>query len=97
MRIGIFVVIMAIIGLVFGLRWFTSGRWIQGTDDAYVNGFQNTVTSQVDGRITELYIKDTQAVKEGDLLAVIDDTDYKINFEKVSSLKLLRCFLLPLI
>ena len=84
-RIGIFIIIMAIVGVIFGIRWFSSGRWVQGTDDAYVNGFQNTVTSQVDGRITELYIKDTQQVKEGDLLAVIDDTDYKINFEKAEA------------
>ncbi|MCP1224963.1 efflux RND transporter periplasmic adaptor subunit [Sebaldella sp. S0638] len=85
MRIGVFVIVIAIIGIIFGVKWFTAGRWIQGTDDAYVNGFQNTVTSQVDGRITELYIKDTQTVKEGDLLAVIDDTDYKINFEKAEA------------
>ena len=84
-RIGVFIVIIAIIGVIFGIRWFTTGRWFQETDDAYVNGFQNTVTSQVDGRITELYIKDTQTVKEGDLLAVIDDTDYKINFEKAEA------------
>ena len=84
-RIGLFVIIMAIVGLIFGIRWYTSGRWVQATDDAYVNGFQNTVTSQADGRITELYIKDTQMVKEGDLLAVIDDTDYKINFEKAEA------------
>ena len=84
-RIGVFIVIIAIIGVIFGIRWFTTGRWFQKTDDAYVNGFQNTVTSQVDGRITELYIKDTQTVKEGELLAVIDDTDYKINFEKAEA------------
>ena len=84
-RIGVFIVIAAIIGVIFGIRWFTTGRWFQETDDAYVNGFQNTVTSQLDGRITELYIKDTQTVKEGDLLAVIDDTDYKINFEKAEA------------
>ncbi len=84
-RISIFIVIIAIIGVIFGIKWFTTGRWIQETDDAYVNGFQNTVTSQVDGRITELYVKDTQTVKEGELLAVIDDTDYKINFEKAEA------------
>jgi membrane fusion protein (multidrug efflux system) len=84
-RIGIFVFIVIIIGLIMGIKWYTTGRWIQETEDAYVNGFQNTVTSQVDGRITELYIKDTQMVKEGDLLAVIDNTDYKINFEKAEA------------
>ena len=84
-RIGVFIVIVARIGVVFGIRCFTTGRWFQETDDAYVNGFQNTVTSQVDGRITELYVKDTQTVKEGELLAVIDDTDYKINFEKAEA------------
>lgn len=84
-RIIIFLAVIVLAALIYGIKWYTSGRWMQETEDAYINGYQNTVTSQVDGRITELYIKDTQMVKEGDLLAVIDDTDYKINFEKAEA------------
>ena len=84
-RIVIFIIILAILGLIYGIHWFKVGKWEQETDDAYINGYQNVVTAQVNGRITEIYIKDTQEVKEGDLLAVIDDTDYKINFEKAEA------------
>lgn len=84
-RIAIFLLIVLIIGVIYGIIWFTSGRWHQDTENAYINSYQNTVTAQVTGRITQLYIEDTQEVKEGDLLAVIDDTDYKINFEKAEA------------
>ena len=55
------------------------------TDDAYVNGNQNVITSQVEGTITQIYIEDTQFVEKGQLLAVLDDTDYKIALENAAA------------
>lgn len=84
-RISIFLLIVLIIGVIYGINWYTNGRWHQDTENAYINSSQNVVTAQVTGRIVQLNIEDTQEVKEGDLLAVIDDTDYKINFEKAEA------------
>ena len=84
-RILIFLAVVIVILLIYGIYWLKVGKWEQDTEDAYINGYQNVVTSQLNGRITQIYIKDTQEVKEGDLLAVVDDTDYKINFEKAEA------------
>ena len=31
-RIGVFIVVVAIVGVIFGIRWFTTGRWFQETE-----------------------------------------------------------------
>ena len=50
----------------------------QSTDDAYVETTTVNVAPRVSGQIEEVYVKDNQHVKEGDLVAVIDADDYKI-------------------
>jgi len=50
----------------------------QKTDDAYVQADITFVSAQVSGVLNDVLIKDNQAVKEGDVLAIIDDHDYKI-------------------
>lgn len=64
----------------------------QSTDDAYVETTTVSVSPKVSGQIVEVLIKDNQRVKEGDLVARIDDTDYKVkvdqadaNYERIQS------------
>ncbi len=47
------------------------------TDDAYVDTHAVPIAPRVSGQITNVYVKDNQVVKEGDLLAEIDSSDYK--------------------
>lgn len=84
-KIYLVLIISLGIGMAYLLYWLFIGRNYESTDNAYVNSSQTIVTSQVEGNITNLNIEDTQIVKEGDLLLEIDDTDYKINLEKVSA------------
>lgn len=56
----------------------------QSTDDAYVETTTVSVAPRVSGQVVEVKIKDNQPIKEGDEIAKIDDTDYKI---KVDSAK----------
>lgn len=84
-KIFIFLIILAVIGIIYGAYWLLYGRNYVKTDDAYVNGNQNVITSQVGGTITQIYIEDTQFVEKGQLLAVIDDTDYKIALENATA------------
>jgi multidrug resistance efflux pump len=46
---------------------------VQVTDDAYVRGLVTTVSPQVAGYLVEIPVQDYAEVKEGDLLARIDD------------------------
>ncbi|SCB14975.1 HlyD family secretion protein [Rhizobium hainanense] len=50
---------------------------VETTDDAYVKGYVTTISPQVSGYITDVPIKDYKLVKEGDVLAQIDNRIYK--------------------
>ncbi len=60
------------------------------TDDAYVETTTVNVAPKVSGQIEEVYVTDNQYVHAGDLVAIIDDADYKVklaqadaNYEKI--------------
>ena len=57
----------------------------ESTDDAYVETTTVNVSPRVAGQIEEVFVKDNQFVKEGELVAVIDDADYKIRLEQADS------------
>jgi membrane fusion protein (multidrug efflux system) len=77
------VVIAALIAAVFyGLHWWTTGRFIESTDDAYIGGDVTVIGPKVSGYITELKVIDNQFVHAGDLLVKIDDRDYLATLHK---------------
>lgn len=47
------------------------------TDDAYVDTHAVQIAPRVSGQIINVYVKDNQVVKEGDLIAEIDSLDYQ--------------------
>jgi membrane fusion protein, multidrug efflux system len=51
------------------------------TDNAYVDADTAQVTSLTAGPVADVRVVDTQAVKKGDVLAVLDDTDRRLDFE----------------
>ena len=76
-------VLYGIIGLVIILAGYfvIDAIKYQSTDDAYVETTTVSVSPKVSGQIVEVLIKDNQRVKEGDLVARIDDTDYKVKLD----------------
>ena len=57
----------------------------ESTDDAYVETTTVNVAPRVSGQIEDVFVTDNQHVKEGDLVAIIDDADYKIRLEQADS------------
>ena len=51
------------------------------TDNAYVDADTAQVTSLTAGPVAEVRVVDTQAVKRGDVLVVLDDTDRRLDLE----------------
>jgi membrane fusion protein (multidrug efflux system) len=49
----------------------------EATDNAYIDSDISTVSSQISGNISEVICVDNQEVKQGDVLAKVDDTTYK--------------------
>ena len=67
---------------VWGVRWWTVGRFIESTDDAYVGADITAISPKVSGYITKVSVTDNQVVHAGDLLAQIDDRDYRAALQK---------------
>ncbi|MDE1146015.1 MAG: HlyD family secretion protein [Azospirillaceae bacterium] len=62
---------------VYGYDWWTSGRFIESTDDAYVGGDVTVIAPKVSGFIGQVAVTDNQVVHAGDLLLKLDDRDYR--------------------
>jgi membrane fusion protein (multidrug efflux system) len=78
-RLGIYVAIgvAAVAVVVYGYHWFTVGRYIESTDDAYVGGDITVIAPKVAGFIEQVAVTDNQRVETGELLVKLDDRDYK--------------------
>jgi membrane fusion protein, multidrug efflux system len=61
----------------FGYSYLTTGRYLESTDDAYVKADSTIIASKVSGYIAQVLVDDNQPVKAGQLLARIDDRDFR--------------------
>jgi membrane fusion protein, multidrug efflux system len=61
----------------FSHYYFTTGRYLESTDDAYVKADSTIIAPKVSGYIAEVLVADNQPVKAGQLLARIDDRDFR--------------------
>jgi membrane fusion protein (multidrug efflux system) len=61
----------------FGYGYATTGRYLETTDDAYVKADSTIISPKVSGYIAEVQVGDNEKVKAGQLLARIDDRDFK--------------------
>ena len=62
----------------FGHSWWTTGRFLVSTDDAYVGARSSTLSPKVSGYIADVAIEDNAQVKAGEVIARIDDGDYRL-------------------
>jgi membrane fusion protein (multidrug efflux system) len=60
-----------------GYGYLTTGRYLETTDDAYVKADSTIVAPRVSGYISQVLVGDNEAVKAGQLLARIDDRDFR--------------------
>nr|WP_245422003.1 HlyD family secretion protein [Alsobacter soli] len=65
----------------FGYGWWTHGRFVVSTDDAYVKADVTTLAAKVAGYVTAVPFANNASVKAGDVIARIDDGDYKLAVE----------------
>ena len=77
------VLLLAALGVAgFGYHWWSEGRFLEETDDAYIGGNVTVVAPKVAGYIARLEVTDNQLVHAGDVLARLDDRDYKAALAK---------------
>lgn len=80
--IGIVVAILLITATIIAI---IDAMHYQSTEDAYIENHTVQVAPKVSGQIVNVYINDNQAVKAGDLVAQIDDADYKVRLEQAEA------------
>lgn len=62
--------------------WYSTGRYMQTTDDAYVRADWVTSSSRVAGFVAKVEVDDDQPVKAGDVLVRLQDRDYRARLEQ---------------
>jgi membrane fusion protein (multidrug efflux system) len=72
----------AIAAAAYGTHWWTTGRFIETTDDAYVGADITLIAPKVPGYLVEVAVSDNQMVHAGDVLVRIDDRDYRAALDK---------------
>ncbi|MDR9749988.1 HlyD family secretion protein [Pseudomonas sp. SZMC_28357] len=77
------VTLVVLIGLgMYAAHWWSIGRFIEETDDAYIGGDVTVIGPKVAGYIEEVLVTDNQRVKAGDVLIRLDARDYRANLAK---------------
>jgi membrane fusion protein (multidrug efflux system) len=66
----------------YGWDYWTVGRFLVSTDDAYVKADNTTVAPKVSGYLREVLAGDNERVHGGQVLARIDDRDYKVALDQ---------------
>jgi membrane fusion protein (multidrug efflux system) len=77
--------VFSTIGIIYGAYWTLSGRFYQSTDDAYVAGNVVIVTPQIPGTVIAIKADDTDFVKAGDDLVLLDNADAKVALEQTEA------------
>ena len=80
--IGVIVFIAAVIA---GILYWLHARNYESTDDAFIDGRPVSISPEVTGNLIEVPVTDNQVVKAGDVLARIDDRDYRASLANAAA------------
>ncbi len=65
-------------GAYEGFRWWTEGRFLVSTDDAYVAADMTILAAKATGYVASIEVAPNQRVEAGQVIARIDDVDYRL-------------------
>ena len=66
----------------YAWEYLTVGRFLVSTDDAYVKADTTTIAPKVSGYLREVLVGDNEQVKAGEVLARIDERDFKVALDQ---------------
>jgi membrane fusion protein (multidrug efflux system) len=66
----------------YGWDYWTVGQYLVSTDDAYVKADNTTIAPKVGGYLQQVLVKDNERVRTGQVLARIDDRDFKVALDQ---------------
>lgn len=66
----------------YGYGWWTEGRFMVSTEDAYIEGDIAIISPKVSGYVEKVNVTSDQIVHAGDPLVTLDGGDYQIAYEQ---------------
>ncbi|MCJ2073930.1 HlyD family secretion protein [Methylobacterium sp. J-030] len=85
-------IILPVVGLLalggagtYGWHWWTIGRFLEVTDDAYLQSDKVTVAPRIAGIVAAVMVGDNQPVKAGDVVARLDDRSYRVQLKQAEA------------
>ncbi|MFN3507343.1 MAG: HlyD family secretion protein [Allorhizobium sp.] len=66
----------------YGYGWWTEGRFMVSTEDAYIEGDIAIISPKVSGYVDKVNVTSNQFVQAGDALVTLDGGDYQIAYEQ---------------
>ncbi len=84
------VLLLLLAGLVgagawYGYHWWSDGRFLVSTDDAYVAGDIAIIAPKVSGYVAKVNATENQFVKAGEPLVTLDDGDYRLAVQQAEA------------
>ena len=77
--------VVLIAGIAWGVHWWTVGRFIESTDDAYLQADSVTIAPKISGYVAEVFVSDNQAVSAGEPLVRLDSRQYQAILEQAKA------------
>src|SRR5262245_4621721 len=74
--------ILLVLALLWLVYWFFYLRYRESTDIAYANGILINPQPVIPGSVVAFFADDTDLVKEGQLLVLLDSTDYQVALDR---------------
>ena len=80
--LGLAVIAGVLAGADYGRYYWTTGRYLVSTDDAYVDVHSAMISPKVSGYISDVPVNDNQPVKAGQVIARVDPRDYQTALDR---------------
>src|SRR5208337_769945 len=70
----------------YGYDWWTVGRFVESTDDAYAGGNVTPISPHVAGFVAQILIADNEYVRAGQPLIRLDDRDFRAAVDRAAAI-----------
>ena len=69
----------------YGWHWWTIGRFLETTEDTYLQADKVTVAPRIAGHVAEVLVGDNAPVKAGDVIARLDDRESRVMLKQAEA------------
>src|SRR5689334_14653049 len=83
--LGVIAFLAIACGGVYGRYWYLVGRFIESTNNAYLRADQVAMAPRVSGQVSDIYVRDNEAVVAGQALLKIDSRRYEMTVRQAKA------------